>query len=91
MGSAFKLDVGFKRSVEEQMTHAGMAYFANTGPIGAQCGACAWYVKGGCAMFHKLTRRRGERFPADTAACKYYDPEKRVIEKRQKSKTETLI
>ena len=91
MVNAFKIDVGYARSVEEQMTHAGMAFFANTGPIGAQCGSCAWYKKVGCALFHQMTHKRGERFPSDAAACKYFDPDMRHVEPRKKSKQQPLI
>jgi hypothetical protein len=51
---------------------AGMAHFANSGPFGETCGNCRHLSAGRCAMFKKLTGRRGETISKKYAACKYF-------------------
>jgi hypothetical protein len=62
---------------------AGMAHFANSGPPGKTCGSCKHCIdasSGGqkgatrCAMFRKLTGRRGETISKKYAACRYFEP-----------------
>jgi hypothetical protein len=56
---------------ETQTTHKGMAYFANTGPLGSKCNDCAEYM-GRCKAFARMTGKMGPTFPGDTGACKYF-------------------
>ena len=58
---------------------AGMAHFANTGPFGETCGTCSHLDRTDrktgavrCAMFRRLTGRRGETIE-NYPACKYFE------------------
>lgn len=57
---------------EVQETHAGMAYFANTGPLGLTCGKCGFYTRGRCGKFRELTKQGGGVVPKQTPSCKYF-------------------
>jgi hypothetical protein len=60
---------------------AGMAHFAGSGPPGTTCGDCLHIegtIKNGeskarCAMFRKLTGRKGEIIDPKYPACKYFE------------------
>lgn len=56
------------------------AHFPGSGPIGAQCGACAFAARYGdwpryrwrCDKFRDLTGKRGSTIDPRTEACKYF-------------------
>lgn len=68
----------FGDNLERQidLTHPGMAFFANTGPDKI-CGQCASFEgnrkTGRCAKYQKLTQRKGPPFPRIAKACKYFE------------------
>jgi hypothetical protein len=58
----------------------GMAFFSGSGPFGETCGNCEHLgttskdrKKARCAMYKKLTGRRGEEVDRRNAACKYFE------------------
>ncbi len=64
-----------------RLTPPDMAYFADSGPVGAMCESCShidprdetgrrW--KGHCKKYTKMTGRCGPNFPRRTPACKYF-------------------
>ncbi len=53
-------------------TPRGMAFWADTGPLGAKCRDCRSYSKGHCLRYQQLMGRRGMNFRADTPSCKYF-------------------
>jgi hypothetical protein len=57
-------------------THAGMAYFSNTGPLGFACEQCGFYKKNKCLKFMLMTGKGGIAFPGETASCKFFENEK---------------
>lgn len=58
---------------------SGMAYFANTGPFGAICSKCVFYVNDGSANDRRCTRYRdmmkgwGAKIRKRQPACKYFE------------------
>ena len=75
------LTVGYSPQVESNIacTHTGQAYFAGTGPYGAACGECRYWLgtprkkAARCAKFKDLTLSNGPAVPRDAMACKYFD------------------
>ena len=85
------LTTGYASELARQMglTHAGQAYFADTGPFGAVCGKCAFLAyqrvirdqfgnavrtrRYGCRKFRDLTGRDGPAVPKRAHACKYFE------------------
>jgi hypothetical protein len=59
-----------------EQTYEGQAFFAATGPSGAECGGCSLFMRdrggGRCAQFVRLTGKQGKTFPSYAPACKYY-------------------
>ena len=60
---------------------AGMAHFAGTGPNGARCRDCKFWVDVSrrlnkpCRKFKSLRGRRGPLVPGTASACKYFEEE----------------
>jgi hypothetical protein len=66
---------------DRSVLKAGMAHFAGSGPPGQTCGSCQYIdgaIKNGeskarCAMFKKLTGRKGEIISPKYPSCKYFE------------------
>jgi hypothetical protein len=72
------------------ITMAGMAHFAGTGPSGRTCGVCRHYGYdrkhyrqddgewlercNGCAMYKQLTGTYGPAVPPQTPSCRHFVP-----------------
>ena len=71
-----KLDThpGIDHPEHIRLTHAGMAHFAQTGPVNTWCKQCASFSRKGCAKYAQLTRKKTLTFPAETPSCKYFEP-----------------
>lgn len=65
-------------------TVVGMAHFAGTGPVGTNCGGCAfWAIPDGkkkpiCEKYAQLTGSAGKTIPSTCASCRYYSPRSRA-------------
>ncbi len=60
------------------MTHAGMAHFANTGPLGTTCSQCVYWRGTGrklnpCGKTRQMTGSIGPKVPGTAWSCKYFD------------------
>lgn len=63
--------------------HLNCAHFPGTGPTGKTCFSCQFLeIEKGykvpknmapCLKFKELTEKMGQKIPAKTAACKYYE------------------
>lgn len=86
------IDHGLKGTPpEHKMTHAGMAYFAGSGPTMARCGSCLHWSNfeagreptpaqksAACREYTRLMAgKKGPQVPATASACKYYEPRKK--------------
>ena len=70
--------------LEQQVrrTPAGMAHWANTGPVGATCKQCAHHGdiagddgrsrRNRCSKYRALTSNIGGVVPSDTPACRHF-------------------
>ncbi len=57
------------------LTPPGMAFWADTGPVGKTCRDCVHYhqKQGRCLKYQQLMGCKGKRFRADTPSCKYFE------------------
>lgn len=68
-----------ENSVMASKTHAGMAYFAGTGPVGKTCRECAEWLGGEYKKSDRqlklaaCLRGTGKTFPHTAPACKYFE------------------
>jgi hypothetical protein len=73
-------------------SHPGMAHFANSGPQGKTCRACAhWDSRADdrgvrakparCTKFFALTRTLGAKVPGGAGACRYFSQAAAVPER----------
>ena len=59
---------------------SGMAYFASTGPFGAICSKCVFYVSDGssnerrCTKYRDMVHEWGAKIRKRQPACKYFEP-----------------
>jgi hypothetical protein len=78
--------VGDASDYQKSTSHAGMAHFAGTGPLGAKCQTCKHFrlhhrilSSGYCAQFEHMIEHviKGALvrhfFPGATASCKYWE------------------
>jgi hypothetical protein len=81
------------RQVEHVSSHAGMAYFANTGPLGTFCGECGNREKRGrCLLAKQFNGGKSlVAVPAEASSCKYFTSDKMVIEPVAKPKPVALF
>lgn len=81
------------RAPEHLASHAGMAWFANTGPLGTNCGECgAYHGRGRCLTAKKMASGKDcGVIPAETPSCKYFASDKMVIEPIAKPKAVPLF
>jgi hypothetical protein len=79
-----KLDInpGINHPEHVLRTHAGMAYFAQTGPAETWCEQCVSYSRSSCAKYTELTRKTGKTFSGQTPSCKYFEPKGKTNDPR---------
>lgn len=63
---------------------SGMAYFSDTGPFGAVCSKCQFYVNDGSANERRCTKYRdmlhawGAKIRKRQPSCKYFEERKKL-------------
>lgn len=87
LGSAWLAQPDEKQAQQLVDTVPGMAHFAGTGPTGKICRGCVFWQdltddgkwkRDRCEKYRQLTQRVGEKIPAGTKACKYFESKRKA-------------